>query len=91
MEIDPLAPKLFVRLCSESSLLPPLGVNPAPGICNGGPLRLACIFSDGVRCEPMGVAMVSLGGPTLLGMVRGGSADPPASDIGGAATLFIGL
>jgi len=91
VETDPLAPKLFVWLCSESSLLPPPGVNPAPGICNGGPLRLVCIFSDGVRCEPIGVAIVSLGGPALLGMLRGGSAEPPASDIGGAATLFTGL
>jgi hypothetical protein len=37
VETEPLAPKLFVLLRGESSLLLP-GVK--PGICNGGPLRL---------------------------------------------------
>lgn len=43
VETDPfcvvLAPKLFVLLCADSSLLPPLADKPG-AICRGGSLRL---------------------------------------------------
>lgn len=81
-----LAPKLFVRLCAESSLLfaaldPPRLL----GTISGGPLLRGCAFSCGVWFEPMGVARLSLGGCGLP-MVAG-----CMSDIGGAAELLTGL
>ena len=88
VEIDPLwllllAPKLFVRLRADSSLLPPLA-----GTINGGPLLLGCAFSCGGWFEPIGVATLSFGG-CFFGISRGGSAE--ASVTGGAAELLIGL
>lgn len=81
-------PKLPVRLCAESSLLPPLAASPG-AICRGGPRRLALAFSCGVCDEPIGVANCSFGGCCLAGMDSGGRA--AFSDIGGAAALFTGL
>jgi hypothetical protein len=39
----------------------------------------------------MGVARLSLGGPALPGIMSGGRAAPPTSDMGGAAALLTGL
>ena len=87
VDTDPLLPKLFVRLCAESSLLPPPGVKPAPGICifNAGPLLLLCAFSDGVRLVPIGVARLSFGGPCLPGMdkAKGGNLEDENGTCGG--------
>lgn len=94
VDTDPLLPKLFVLLCAESSLLPPLGVKPAPGtiIFNAGPLLLLCAFSDGVRLVPMGVAKLSFGGPCLPGMAKakGGNLEDGCGICGGAG-LSTGL
>ena len=81
-----LAPKLFVRLCAESSLLfAALDAPRLPGMTNGGPRRRGCTFSCGVWLEPMGVAKLSLGACGRP-MPMGGR-----SDMGGAAELLTGL
>jgi hypothetical protein len=65
VEFDPpwfvLCPKLFVRLCALSSLLPPPLADKPPGICSVSFLLAWVLFSCGVRTLPMGVAKLSLG------------------------------
>lgn len=81
-----LAPKLFVRLCAESSLLfAALDAPKAPGITKGGPRFRGCTFSCGVWFEPIGVAKLNFGAcdlPIAMGCM---------SAIGGAAELLTGL
>lgn len=90
-----LPPKLPVRLCALSSLLPPPpppAERPPPGITSGGSRRLFCAFSCGVCTFPIGVARLSFGGPCLvfvLSVSDGIAAE--FSDIGGAAALLTGL
>jgi hypothetical protein len=65
VEFEPwfvLCPKLLVRLCALSSLLPPpFADKPVPGIWSVSFLFACGLFSCGVRTLPMGVAKLSLG------------------------------
>jgi len=87
VDTDPFAPKLFVLLCAESSLLPPPGVRPPPGMINGGPLLLLCWFSCGACLVPIGVATLSFGGCCLPGIDNGGRFDIVSLMSGTAALL----
>jgi hypothetical protein len=88
VDTEPFAPKLFVLLCADSSLLPPPGVKPDPGITNGGPLLFVCP-SCGVCLVPIGVATLSFGGCCFPGIVNGGRL-LLISLMGGAAALLTG-
>ena len=90
VETEPPAPKLPSLLCADSSLLPPLGVSPAPGICNGGPRLRPAALSCGTCLVPIGVARLNFGGCCRPGIERGGSVGG-ISVMGGAAALFTGL
>jgi hypothetical protein len=93
VEFEPwfvLCPKLLVRLCALSSLLPPpFADRPVPGICSVSFLFACALFSCGVRTLPMGVARLNLGNCWREGIESGGRPDV-LSDMGGAAALFTG-